>query len=423
MRTKKLFICLLLLSIVKIIAQEWKLQYTPTAEALFDVFFIDKMKGWVVGNNGIVLRTTDSGKTWLQQESGTMVNLRSVFFVDSLNGYSVGSGGRIIKSTDGGKTWAIQSSGTNLYLSNVFFINTKIGWAVGGELFNGTILKTTDSGLIWKKMIDSTAGSFRAVHFINEKVGWVVGARSLFDNFEPHRILHTTDGGITWQNLSDFTRPGPLVDVHFLNQKSGWVSGFSPNARGILYTNNGGLTWTDIRIQRGELSWSDYYRSLAVVDSNNIWVATNDTIYRTINGGIFWNATRIQSAKGLCSIYFFDNHNGWAVGVEGSIWKYDDNIVSIHSEKRVKNKSILEDCYPNPANPIAHIKYYLEKESYINLILYNLLGQEVVTLVKEYKLPGYHETIFDGSKLPSGVYFYSIILDSNFESKKLLLIK
>lgn len=421
---KRTLFIFLFVTLYNTTAQNWKLQNSPTNEALFDVFFIDKMKGWVVGNNGIVLRTTDSGNTWINQESGTQERLRSVFFVDSLNGFAVGSGGKIIKSTDGGATWTIQTSGTNLFLSSVFFINKVIGWAVGGDLFNGTILRTTDSGLTWEKMIDSTAGSFRAVHFVDENDGWVVGARSLFDNFEPHRILHTSDGGITWQNLSDRTRPGPLVDVYFLNTNCGWASGFSPSGRGILYTNNGGLNWTDLRIQRGDLSWSDYYRSIAVVDSNNIWVATNDTIYRTVNGGIFWNANRMQSAKGLCSIYFVDKSNGWAVGVEGSVWKYDENIVSIVNENLTGNKkTILEDCFPNPANPTTQIRYYIEKETHVTIIVYNSLGQKLISLVNENKLPGSYEVIFDGSKLSSGVYFYSIILDSNFESKKLLLIK
>ncbi len=291
-------------------------------------------------------------------------------------------------------------------------------------MFTGTLLKTTDSGQTWGKMIDSTSGSFRAVHFIDEREGWVVGGKSFFDNFELNKILHTTDGGNSWINLSDQSRPGPLVDVYFLNGKCGWASGYSPGGRGILYTNNGGLTWTDRRIQRGDLAWSDYYRSMAIVDSNNIWVATEDTIYQSSDGGNTWRANNRESNSYIGSIYFADKNNGWAVGVGGSIWKYNGNIVSVQDGKSTINKnSILENCFPNPANPTTHIKYFVEKGSFVKLKVYNLLGQEVITLVNEYKLPGYYEVVFEGSKLSSGVYYYSIILDSYSEVKKLILIK
>lgn len=377
-----------------------------------------------MGNNGTILRTINGGSAWSIQESNTTVFLRSVFFVDSLNGYSVGDNGRIIKSNDGGLNWKVQSNGTNLLLSNVFFINEEIGWVVGGNLFTGTIMKTTDSGLTWRKMIDSTAGSFRAVHFRNDKEGWVVGARSLFDNLEPNKILHTTDGGTTWYDFSDRSKPGPLVDVHFLNRKFGWASGFSPTAQGILYTNNSGLTWEYRRIQHGDLGWGDYYRSMAVVDSNNIWVATDDTIYQSSNGGISWETNSMQSQKHLGSIYFVDKKNGWAVGVEGSIWKYDGNIVSIKDENLTSNKKlILENCFPNPANPTTHIKYFVEKETFVKLKLYNSLGQEVITFVNEHKLPGSYEVVFDGSKLSSGVYFYRLESAGKAAIQKMLLLK
>lgn len=421
---KKTLFIFLVITLYNISAQEWKKQNSPTSEALYDVFFIDKMKGWAVGNNGVVLRTTDSGNPWIKQESGTKEMLRSVFFVDSLNGYSVGSNGRIIKSTDGGLSWKVISGGTNHLLSKVFFLNKDLGWIVGGASITGSILKTTNSGLTWEKMIDTTAGTFRGVYFIDDKNGWVVGAGSFFDNLEPHRILRTTDGGITWQNLSDRTRPGPLVDVYFFNSNCGWAAGYSPSGRGILYTNNGGLTWSDRRIQRGELAWSDYYRKLAVVDSNNLWVATEDTIYQSIDSGNNWKANSRESANFISSIYFVDKNNGWAVGVEGSIWKYNGNIVGVHNEKIITTKnSYLEDCYPNPANPSTNIRFFISKESFVRLQIYDILGQKIATIVEEYKLPGTYTVTFDGSKLSSGVYFYSIIFDSYLKTKKLILIK
>lgn len=422
---KKIILIILIISALsEISAQEWKLKTNLTTNALFDIFFVNKMNGWIVGENGIVLRTSNGGDTWIGQKSNTTVSLRSVFFVDSLNGYVVGSDGKIIKSTDGGANWEIQASGTKFYLFNVFFISKEIGWVVGGNTFNGTIMKTTDSGMTWEKMIDSTAGSFQAVYFIDEKEGWVVGGESFFDNLKRHKILHTTDDGNSWQDFSDHSKLGPLVDVRFLNKQFGWASGFSPSGWGILKTTNKGLIWENSRIQHGDLAWGDYYKSIAAVDLDNIWVASLDTIYQSSDSGISWNANSRDSKTSIGSINFIDKNTGWAVGSNGSIWKYDGNIVSVWDDKIKSNKnSILENSFPNPANPTTHIKYFVANESYVRLKIYNLLGAEVKTLVNEYKLSGNYEVVFDGSKFSSGVYYYSIIIGSYTKTKQLILIK
>jgi hypothetical protein len=59
----------------------------------------------------------------------------------------------------------------------------------------------------------------------------------------------------------------------------------------------------------------------------------------------------------------------------------------------------------------------------VSLIVYDLLGREVAMLVDERKLPGTYEVRFDGSRLPSGVYFYELTAGSFRDTKKLLLIK
>lgn len=427
---KIILIILMIFAISQTSAQEWKLQTSPTTKALFDVFFINKMYGWVAGQDGIVLRTSNGGSTWIEEKSNTTVFLRSIFFTDSLNGYAVGYSGVIIKSTDGGLSWKIQESGTKFDLFDVFFINKEIGWAVGmGRVIGigrdlGTILKTIDAGLTWRKMIDSTAGLFSAARFLDEEEGWVVGGVSFFDNFERHKILHTTDGGNSWQDFSDRSKLGPLTDVHFLNKQIGWASGFSPFGGGILNTTNGGLVWKYSRIPHGDLFWGDYYEDMVVIDIDNIWVATQDTIYQSSNSGNSWKANSRESKKYVYSIHLVDKNTGWAVGGDGSIWKFEGNIVSVHDDKTESNKnSILGNSFPNPANPTTHIKYFIEKESYVKLKIYNSLGEEIITLVNENKPPGNYETIFNGSNFSSGVYYYTIFLDYYTETRQLILIK
>jgi hypothetical protein len=83
----------------------------------------------------------------------------------------------------------------------------------------------------------------------------------------------------------------------------------------------------------------------------------------------------------------------------------------------------LEQNYPNPFNPTTTIKYSIPKTSFVSLKIYNLIGEEVATLVNEENSIGNYEIEFNATSLPSGVYFYRIQADSFVETKKMVLLK
>jgi hypothetical protein len=83
----------------------------------------------------------------------------------------------------------------------------------------------------------------------------------------------------------------------------------------------------------------------------------------------------------------------------------------------------LEQNYPNPFNPITKIRWQSPSAGYQTLKVYDVLGNEVITLVDEYKSAGTYEIDFDGSKHSSGVYFYQLKADDFISTKKMILIK
>lgn len=88
----------------------------------------------------------------------------------------------------------------------------------------------------------------------------------------------------------------------------------------------------------------------------------------------------------------------------------------------------LYQNYPNPFNPISKIKYQISntqiKNQKVRLVVYNSIGQEIATLVSKIQEPGTYEINFNGTDFPSGVYFYSLVVDGNLiDSKKMVLIK
>lgn len=100
------------------------------------------------------------------------------------------------------------------------------------------------------------------------------------------------------------------------------------------------------------------------------------------------------------------------------------NIPSNENTKpEVVNTFRLEQNYPNPFNPGTTINYELAKEEKVAIKVYDLLGNEVATLIEEIKPAGKHTIKFDGSKLSSGVYFYRLITSSRILSRKMILLK
>jgi hypothetical protein len=117
-------------------------------------------------------------------------------------------------------------------------------------------------------------------------------------------------------------------------------------------------------------------------------------------------------------------------GLDGLNGIIDDNVIQ-------PNAFYLDQNFPNPFNPTTKIKFTIptsplnpspyqregNRERLITLKVYDVLGNEIATLVKEEKSAGSYEVEFDGTGLPSGIYFYKLQAGSFTETKKMLLIK
>jgi len=83
----------------------------------------------------------------------------------------------------------------------------------------------------------------------------------------------------------------------------------------------------------------------------------------------------------------------------------------------------LDQNFPNPFNPSTRITYFIPKESFVSIKVYDFLGREVKTLVNDFQSTGSYEIVFDASDLPSGTYFYTLLADNYSVTKKMLLLK
>lgn len=104
-------------------------------------------------------------------------------------------------------------------------------------------------------------------------------------------------------------------------------------------------------------------------------------------------------------------------------WNSGQTILSVKELGGLPTEFELTQNYPNPFNPTTVINFTLPKAGNVSLKVYNLLGQEVATLVDGFMTAQKYEVTFDASKLASGVYVYSLQSENFSQSKKMILMK
>jgi hypothetical protein len=156
--------------------------------------------------------------------------------------------------------------------------------------------------------------------------------------------------------------------------------------------------------------------------------------YSTINGTGYLGAG-VQRFGDYSGVAIDNSQNGvfWASGMlakPGSwgtgVFKYafTNPPVGIQiNNGEVPNSYVLNQNYPNPFNPGTQISFGLPKSGNVRLVVYDMLGREVKTLINEHKEAGSYTVDFNASSLSSGVYVYKLTVNDFTEAKKMLLSK
>lgn len=124
---------------------------------------------------------------------------------------------------------------------------------------------------------------------------------------------------------------------------------------------------------------------------------------------------------------YYDMHSQWNSGnFDVDMWIAA--VINVLTDVKENSNSIptkysLSQNYPNPFNPTTRIRYSIPTGSFVQLKIFDILGNEVASLVKAQQPAGYHEVEFNAANLSSGIYFYRLQTDNYSESKKLILMK
>ena len=281
----------------------------------------------IVGNAGIIMKTTNDGLDWSIQNSGTEVNLKDIYLSGD-DGVVVGNSGTILRTTNGGNTWSSVNSGTSTNLTAVAFPTSNSGIITG---WDGLILRTTNGGVNWNSVAIPFTRRLYGISFADANNGIAVG-----DSGVGYR---TTNGGLSWnvQTIDDSLYLS-FYDVSYINTSTAVASGWGGR---IFRTTNGGSTWTSI-------GFTEYIRyGVSFTDSDHGVVAGDvNTLVRTTDGGTTWEQAAVGTmATNFHCVRFYNSTKGVAVGEWGAIFKTDDGGITW----QIITKGIL----PQGGNPDA----------------------------------------------------------------------
>jgi len=388
--------------------------------------FLDSTLGYATSsknsnNQTYILKTTNGGDNWFiiytYVPSGVNTYFIKIQFANYNTGFvSTNDAGDFFKTTNAGINWTDYQVPVVAYDFSVINADTLLH--VNNTGFGPGVYISTNGALNWQGISTTQVNN---IYMFNKNIGFSLG----------NNMWKTTNGGVNW-----FVIPGEgYENIKFIDSLKGWKTA---GANIISTTSNGGLNWTAQQLPNIHHAYGG--TSLFIVNRDTVWMIGNEyyfgLLYKTTNGGINWGYqiadTSIHQTIGYF-ISFLNKKIGWAFSslnliteihttTGGNDTTFYTGINNI--QESINKEFVLFQNYPNPFNPVTSIKYQVLKNANIKLIIYNIIGKDIITLVNERKYSGSYEVTFDGSSLSSGIYFYALFVNGlRVDTKKAVLLK
>jgi photosystem II stability/assembly factor-like uncharacterized protein len=302
-------------------------------QGLFATCFATDRDGWMVGELGRILHTTDGGESWERQEAGTKRPFLALACVDAKSAWIAGKEGIVYGTTDGGNTWAEAKTGSSRHVFSLQFATPERGHGAGDF---GTMIHTEDGGRTWTVTrvppevelpasaldtgVDPGDVNLYAISYADPAHVWVVG--------EFGTIMASADGGMTFHQ-QHAPIESTLFGAYFTDAEHGWAVGIDGV---ILRTVNGGAEWTTETPPVTQRSFYD-----VVVREQRGWiVGSAGTILTSADGGASWRVEPLPiqlAANWIRSVALTPGGRGLAVGADGLVFRLDGATVQRLGER------------------------------------------------------------------------------------------
>ena len=372
--------------------------------------------------------STDSGTSWTQANAGL-----SNTSVTALAASPAGGGTNLFAGTQGSGIFLSTNDGTSWTQTGLTKINV---WSLASfdtNLFAGTelggVLLSTNHGTSWTQTGLTNTGVWSLAVSPTDSSGSV----NLFAGTDGSGVFLSTNNGRSWTQTG-LTNPSVWsLAVCGIDLFAG-----TENGGGVYLSTNNGASWTAVNnklpkehddttvyafVNALAMSVSDLF---AGTDFGGIYLSTkSDASWISVNDGfpkMLDDSTRCLPVHAL-QVY---GRNLFAGTENGGVWRRPLSEMITSVENRSADMPMhfsLDQNYPNPFNPTTMIRFSLPHPEFVSLKLYDILGQEIATLISRNLQAGTHAASWNAGRYPSGVYFYSLQASSFSQTRKLLLLR
>jgi len=359
---------------------------------------------YTLSNDGAgLMTTTDNGSTWkfiTQQVQN--------YHISSASGY----GNYIYITTEGNGVYRTSNNGLNWNNLGPTSGQTKCVTYRGDTLFAGLlsgVMFTTDLGANWSEMNDEP---FNMVYSFYNESGFLYVST-------PQGVFRTSNCGQNWIQLNS-GMSGPVTKI-FAHSGNLFALNYTG---GIFMSSNGGMNW----ISRSAGMSGNYFNALISV-TNGLLAGTDSGFYMSTNSGLNWIAKNegLPANKQITSL---TSINGFIFSgtYSNSVYRRPISEIIVGIEAISGNQSgefSLAQNFPNPFNPLTKLKFSLATEDNISILIYDINGRLVSTLIDNRKLnAGEHSVIWNAAEFSSGIYFCRLsCAKSGTLTSKLVLMK
>ncbi|HKJ46650.1 MAG TPA: T9SS type A sorting domain-containing protein [Balneolales bacterium] len=361
----------------------------------------------------------DDGNTWQPDTTFPQKKFINTVTVADSNLYAVTNSGAF-QSADWGKNWKeingksylgiIIRSDTNLILATrndgVFYSSDE------GQTWNPTQGK---NGIIPSNPMTTTIGT----ELINDAGNPVYSDGS--------HIYHSLDNGKDWTVINDTLNYITVLASNGTDIFAGryiWPVPLSAPPGGFFRSTDHGKSWKSF--ESDSLNTFERHGDPVAIHGTKIFAGVRNGLYVSDISKANWKNVGQGLPSGAVESVYTDSSYIFAGVYMKGVWRRP--IFQVTAIKKQPVSTIPSDFrlgqnYPNPFNPTTTIRYKIPARAHVRLMIYNVLGQRVKTLVNKEEAPGQYSVQFKALRLDSGVYLYRLRAGNFVQTKKLVLLK
>jgi photosystem II stability/assembly factor-like uncharacterized protein len=369
-----------------------------------DVIFSDDGSIYTASYGCGIARSTDKGETWEILNNGLSSSFTSSIIETDEGVLLTGTDYGTFRSTDKGKNWVQTGVSGNFYAYNMFKDKQNRIYAA---TWSSGLWRSTNTGLNWTKLDQG----FTSGHVIAMAID---SSGTIYAGAGGGAIYKSTNDGISWTEVYRSSITAFMYSISIA--PNGYIFVCSQR-EGLLRSTDSGNSWELLTGIASKELWS-----VMVTEKGEVFVGadrklpliTERKVYLSTDYGESWSDITGPLETILVFEFKIDKEGYIYLGTDESLWRSTAVTTEVPPSWTEISDYTLQQNYPNPFNPTTKIRYTLKAEGNIKLLIYDIKGELVSTLVNEKQQAGSYEVDFAlPENISTGVYIYRLTVSDN----------